>query len=145
MGFCTPEQHAKFLDDTPQFELSIVKEGIRFFKFWLDIAQETQLGRFHDRRHSPLTNWKFSPIDIAGIARWDDYSEKRDLMLERTHTVYAPWHIVRANDKRRGRLAVMRRVLASIPYTGRDEQAIGAEDLKIICHAPEFLASLREK
>lgn len=141
MGFCTPQQHQKFLEDVPQFELSIVKEGIRFFKFWLDIAQETQLGRFHDRRHSPLTNWKFSPIDVAGIAKWDDYSEKRDLMFERTHTTYAPWHIVRANDKRRARLAVMRRILLSIPYDGRDGEAIGSEDAQIICQAPEFLAA----
>ena len=141
MGFCTPEQHRRFLDDVPQFELSIVKEGIRFFKFWLDISQETQLGRFHDRRHSPLTNWKFSPIDIAGIGKWDDYSEKRDLMFERTHTAYAPWTSVRANDKRRARLAVMRRVLLSIPYEGRDKTAIGAEDTQIISQAPEFLAA----
>jgi polyphosphate kinase len=141
MGFCTPEQHQKFLGDVPQFELSIVKEGIRFFKFWLDIAQETQLGRFHDRRHSLLTNWKFSPIDVAGITKWEDYSEKRDLMFERTHTDYAPWNVVRANDKRRTRLAVMRHILLSIPYEDRDEKAIGAEDKQIIRQAPEFMTT----
>lgn len=140
MGFCTPQQHQKFLDDVPQFELSIVNEGIRFFKFWLDIAQETQLGRFHDRRHSKLTNWKFSPIDVAGIAKWDDYSKARDLMLERTHTPYAPWTVVRANDKRRSRLAVLRRILMSMPYAGRDDAAIGAEDPKIILSGADFLA-----
>jgi len=144
MGFCTPEQHRRFIEDVPQFELSIVKEGIRFFKFWLDIGQETQLGRFHDRRHSQLTNWKFSPIDVAGITKWDEYSEKRDLMLARTHTNYAPWHVVRANDKRRARLAVMRRVLKSIPYEGRDEAAIGTEDSRIIFEAPAFLASKQD-
>ncbi len=140
MGFCTPQQHEKFLDDVPQFELSTVNEGIRFFKFWLDIGRETQLGRFHDRRHSPLTNWKFSPIDLAGIARWDDYSRARDLMLERTHTPYAPWTVVRANDKRRARIAVLRRLLLSVPYAGRDETAIGPEDTKIIRSGAEFLA-----
>jgi polyphosphate kinase len=141
MGFCTPEQHQKFLDDVPQFELSIVKEGIRFFKFWLDISQETQLGRFHDRRHSLLTNWKFSPIDVAGLTKWDDYSEKRDLMFQRTHTNAAPWNVVRANDKRRARLAVMRRILLSVPYENKDEKAIGAEDTQIVCQAPEFQAA----
>ena len=86
MGFCTPEQHAQFLKETPRFEKMIVNEGIHFFKFWLDIGRETQLKRFHDRRHSPLKNWKFSPIDVAGMNKWDDYTEKRDLMFERTHT-----------------------------------------------------------
>ena len=69
MGFCTPEQHKQFLKETPRFEKMIVSEGIVFFKFWLDIGQEMQLKRFHDRRHSPLTNWKFSPMDVAGITR----------------------------------------------------------------------------
>lgn len=142
MGFCTPEQHQKFLDDAPRFELTLVNEGIRFFKFWLNIGQETQLERFHDRRHSDLKHWKFSPIDVAGMEKWDDYTEKRDLMLERTHTQHAPWHVVRANDKRRARLAVIRHVLLSIPYDGRDEKAIGKEDGKIISDAPTFLASL---
>ena len=67
MGFCTPEQHEHFLEEAPHFERMIVNDGIHFFKFWLDIGRETQLKRFHDRRHSPLKNWKFSPIDIAGI------------------------------------------------------------------------------
>jgi polyphosphate kinase 2 len=141
MGFCTPEQHRKFLDYVPQFELSIVRDGIRFFKFYLDIGQETQLGRFHDRRHSLLTNWKFSDVDVAGMQKFDDYSEKRNQMLERTHTLYAPWTVVRANDKRRARLAVMRRLLRETPYEGKDEKAIGEEDLSIIGQAPEFLAA----
>lgn len=139
MGFCTPEQHEKFLNDAPKFEMALVSEGIRFFKFWLNIGQETQLERFHDRRHSKLTKWKFSPIDVAGMGKWDDYSEKRDLMLERTHTPYAPWQVVRANDKRRSRLAVMRHVLLAIPYAGRDKKAIGKEDGRIIMDGPGFL------
>ena len=141
MGFCTPEQHEKFLDDAPRFEMSLVSEGIRFFKFWLNIGRETQLDRFHDRRHSRLTHWKFSPIDIAGMEKWDDYSAKRDLMLERTHTPYAPWNVVKANDKRRSRLAVIRHVLSNIPYAGRDEKAVGKPDEKIIYEAPAFLGN----
>ena len=141
MGFCTELQHQKFLDDAPQFELSIVNEGIRFFKFWLDIAQETQLARFHDRRHSPLTNWKFSPIDVAGISKWDDYSRMRDLMFERTHTGYAPWTVVRANDKRRARLGLIRHILQSIPYDRRDDDAIGGQDDRIVMPADRFLTA----
>lgn len=144
MGFCTPEQHARFLEQTPDFERMIVDEGIYFFKFWLDIGQEMQLKRFHDRRHSPLKTWKFSPIDIAGMAKWDDYSEKRDLMLERTHTPHAPWVVIRANDKRRARIAVIRRILLSLPYEGRDLDAIGKPDAKIIGEGPGFLKKTKK-
>ena len=140
MGFCTPAQHEQFLEETPHFERMIYDEGIHFFKFWLDIGQETQLDRFHDRRHSPLKSWKFSPIDIAGLTKWDDYTKARDRMVERTHSATVPWIIVRANDKRRARLAAMRRILLSVPYEGRDLGAIGKEDSKIIGEGPSFLA-----
>ena len=132
MGFCTPQQHEQFLDQTPHFEEGIVADGIRFFKFWLAIGQETQLKRFHDRRHDPLKNWKFSPIDIAGIEKWDDHTKARDQMFERTHTEHAPWTLVQANDKRRSRLAVIRRLLLTMPYEGRDLSVIGEEDPAII-------------
>ncbi|TIV12775.1 MAG: polyphosphate kinase 2, partial [Mesorhizobium sp.] len=139
MGFCTPEQHEKFLDETPHFERMICNEGIHFFKFWLNIGRETQLERFHDRRWSPLKNWKFSPIDIAGVSKWDDYTKARDQMVERTHKEFSPWIIVRANDKRRARLAVIQRILLSLPYDGRDLDAIGKPDKKIIGEGPGFL------
>ena len=129
-----------FLKEAPRFEKMIVNEGIHFFKFWIDIGRETQLKRFHDRRHSPLKNWKFSPMDIAGMTKWDDYTEKRDLMFERTHSSHAPWIIVRGNDKRRARLAVIRRILLSLPYADRDEDAIGKQDHLIIGEGPSFLA-----
>lgn len=140
MGFCTPEQHELFLEETPHFERMVCNEGIYFFKFWLNIGQETQLERFHDRRYSPLKSWKFSPIDIAGITKWDDYTKARDLMIERTHKEFAPWTIVRANDKRRARLAAIRRVLLTLPYEGRDLEIIGKEDKKIIGEGPSFLS-----
>ncbi|RWE84354.1 MAG: polyphosphate kinase 2 [Mesorhizobium sp.] len=139
MGFCTPEQHEKFLDETPHFERMICNEGIHFFKFWLNIGRETQLERFHDRRWSPLKNWKFSPIDIAGVSKWDDYTRARDQMVERTHKEFSPWIIVRANDKRRARLAVIQRILLSLPYDGRDLDAVGKPDKKIIGEGPGFL------
>ncbi|TPI49073.1 polyphosphate kinase 2 [Mesorhizobium sp. B2-9-1] len=139
MGFCTPEQHEKFLDETPHFERMIRNEGIHFFKFWLNIGRETQLERFHDRRWSPLKNWKFSPIDIAGVGKWDDYTRARDQMIEHTHKEFSPWIVVRANDKRRARLAVIQRILLSLPYDGRDLDAVGKPDKKIIGEGPEFL------
>lgn len=139
MGFCTPEQHERFLEEAPDFERAIVNDGIHFFKFWLNIGQETQLERFHDRRHSKLKYWKFSPMDVAGIRKWDDYTRMRDLMIDRTHSTHAPWSIVRANDKRRARIAVIRRLLLSIDYDGRNLEAIGREDPLIIGSGPDFL------
>ena len=132
MGFCTPEQHARFLAEVPHFERLIHNDGIHFFKFWLNIGREMQLDRFHDRRHSKLKSWKFSPIDIAGVAKWDDYTRARKEMMERTHSDAAPWTVIRSSDKRRARLAAIRRVLLSLPYEGRDLEVIGQEDDKII-------------
>ncbi|MDZ5698567.1 polyphosphate kinase 2 [Chelativorans sp. M5D2P16] len=139
MGFCTPQQHEHFLKEVPHFEQLIVNEGIHFFKFWLNIGQETQLKRFHDRRHSPLKHWKFSPIDMEGMAKWDAYTQMRDLMIRLTHTDHAPWTIVLANDKRRARLAVIRRMLVSLDYPGRDLEAIGEEDVAVVGQGPAFL------
>ncbi|MEW9808689.1 polyphosphate kinase 2 [Mesorhizobium sp. ZMM04-5] len=139
MGFCTPEQHKEFLKEVPRFEKMIEGDGIHFFKFWLNLGQEMQLKRFHDRRHSPLTNWKFSPMDIAGITRWDDYTKARNLMIKETHTDYAPWTIVRSNDKRRARIEVIGHVLRSLDYTGRDLGVIGKADNKIIGQGPKRL------
>ncbi|MEZ5810200.1 MAG: polyphosphate kinase 2 [Rhizobiaceae bacterium] len=141
MGFCTDEQHREFLIDAPEFEKIIVGEGIRFFKFWLNIGQEMQLKRFHDRRHSPLKIWKFSPIDIAGVAKWDDYTRRRDEMLAATDSKHAPWTVVRANDKRRARTEVCRRVLSALPYDGKNEDAIGTADNNIIGSAGELLGA----
>ena len=139
MGFCTPDQYEHFLKETPHFEKMIVSEGIRFFKFWLDVSQEMQLKRFHDRRHSPLTNWKFSPMDIAGIARWDNYTKARNEMIDETHTEHAPWVVVRSNDKRRARIEVIRHVLLALEYAGRDLDEIGKPDGKIIGEGPKLL------
>jgi len=84
MGFCSDEQHKHFLKETPQFEDMLVSEGIHFFKFWLNVGQEMQLKRFHDRRQNPLKSWKLSPIDIKALSKWEDYTNARNLMLEAT-------------------------------------------------------------
>jgi polyphosphate kinase 2 len=132
MGFCTPEQYENFLKSTPRFEKLIVDDGIFFFKFYIDIGREMQLKRFHDRRHSKLKCWKLSPMDIAALAKWDDYSEKRDRMLKETHTDHAPWTVVLGNDKRRARLNMIRHILDALDYTDKDKKVIGDVDRKII-------------
>ncbi|TCD16492.1 polyphosphate kinase 2 [Oricola cellulosilytica] len=136
MGFCTPAEHQAFLADAPEFEKMIVGEGIHFFKFWLNIGRETQLKRFHDRRHSPLKHWKLSSIDIIGMQKWDDYTRARDTMLAATHSEHGPWTVVRMNDKRRGRIEVLRHLLINIDFDGKDRKAIGEPDAAIIGSGP---------
>ena len=139
MGFCKPGQYEAFMKDVPQFEEMIVDDDIHLFKFWLDIGQEMQLKRFHDRRHDPLKIWKLSPMDIAALNKWPDYTAKRDQMLERTHSKLAPWTVVLANDKRRAHLNVIRHILGSLDYEGKDRDAIGEIDDKILGFGSKFL------
>lgn len=139
MGFCTPKQYEDFLNQAPQVEKVIAHEGIFFFKFYLDIGREMQIKRFHDRRHDPLAVWKLSSMDIAALTKWDDYSEKRDRMLKETHTEFAPWTVIHANDKRRARLNLLRHMLKTIDYDGKDKNAIGTIDDKIIGSGRGFL------
>lgn len=139
MGFCTPEQYEAFLKTVSRFEKLIVQDGIFFFKFYLDIGREMQVKRFHDRRHDPLKIWKLSPMDIAALTKWDDYTAKRDRMLKETDIDEAPWHVVRNNDKRRGRLEVIKYILDAIDYDGKDKSVIGKIDDKIIGRGAKFL------
>lgn len=138
MGFCTPQEHETFLDEVPHFENMIRREGIHFFKFWLNIGQEMQLKRFHDRRHNPLKVWKLSPIDIKALGKWDEYTQARDLMFARTHRPQTPWTVIRANDKRRARLEAIRTVLIGIDYDGKDVSRIGQIDENIVRDPQEF-------
>jgi polyphosphate kinase len=140
MGFCTPEQTAKFLAETPPFESMLINEGIHLFKFWLKIGRQMQMKRFHDRRHDPLKRWKLSPVDLAALEKYDDYTTARDSMFEATHTADAPWTVVLSNDKRRARLNVLRSVLSHVEYAGKDPAQIGEIDAKLVFDAASFLA-----
>lgn len=139
MGFCTKDQYEEFLNQAPRFEKIFSSEGYHFFKFWLDIGREMQLERFHDRRHDPLKVWKLSSMDIAALNKWGDYTDKRNRMLKETHTGHAPWIVVRSNDKRRARLNIIRHMLKSLDYDGKDKGAIGEIDDKILGLGPKFL------
>ena len=139
MGFCTPEQTDAFLDEAPRFESMITRDGIHLFKFWLSIGRETQLKRFHSRRHDPLKQWKISDIDIAAIGKWDSYTAAAKRMLTETHKPQTPWRVVLANDKLRARLEIIRSVLEAIDYEGRDEPALGEVDEKIVLEPERFI------
>ena len=116
MGFCTEEQHRRFLKLCPQVEKYIVDGGITLIKLWLEVGQDEQEKRFAARIDDPLRQWKLSPMDIESYRRWYDYSKARDMMLEATDSKHAPWRIVRSDDKRRARLNCISHILSSIPF-----------------------------
>jgi polyphosphate kinase 2 len=114
MGFCTPEEHEAFLRDVPTFEAMLIEAGICLVKIWLDVSKAEQAQRLEERRTDPLKILKSSPLDAAAQERFDAYTEARDEMLRRTHTLHAPWVCVRNDDKHKGRLAVLRHLVNAI-------------------------------
>ena len=141
MGYCKPADTERFLAQVPVFEKMLTDDGIHVFKLFLTIGHAMQLQRFHVRHANPLKDWKLSPFDIEAIKKWDAYSAALDAMLERSESKNAPWTIIKANDKRRARLAAMRQVLAGLPYAGKDKKIADAIDRKIAWSAKEFLAN----
>ena len=116
MGFCTEEQHQRFLENCPPVEEYILEAGIRLIKVWLEVGQEEQERRFAARVDDPLRQWKLSPMDVESFNRWYQYSRARDMMFEHTDTKRAPWYIVNSNDKKRARLNIITHILSHIPY-----------------------------
>jgi polyphosphate kinase 2 len=141
MGFCTPAQHTAFLAQAPGFERMLVNDGIHLFKFWLNIGREMQIKRFHERRHNALKVWKLSSIDYAALTRWDAYRKARDQMFEATDKPETPWTIVRANDQKRARLNVVRHLLASLSYPGKDKGVVREPDASILGSGQKLLGS----
>ena len=132
MGFCTKEQHAHFLETCPKFEKHIVDNGIRLIKYWLEVSNKEQKRRFEARIEDRMRQWKLSAMDLPSRERWYDYSRARDQMLGATDTDFAPWYIVRSDDKRRARLNVLSHFLSLIPYEApkRDKIKLPARDDK---------------
>jgi polyphosphate kinase len=116
MGFCTREEHERFLQLCPEIEKYIINGGTKLIKFWLEVGKEEQERRFLARINDPLRQWKLSPMDLESYRLWYDYSRARDMMLDKTDTPHAPWHIVLSDDKRRARLNCISHILKLIPY-----------------------------
>jgi polyphosphate kinase len=116
MGFCSGEQHQRFLDLCPEIEKYIVDGGIRLIKIWLEVGQAEQEKRFAARIEDPLRQWKLSPMDVESYKRWYEFSRARDMMLKTTDSKHARWHIVFSDDKRRARLNCISHILSLIPY-----------------------------
>lgn len=143
MGFCRAEQTELFLNEVPAFEHSLVEHGVHLTKFWLDVSREEQKRRFKQRRVDPLRRWKLSPVDIASLDLWDDYTAAIERMFRKTESPVAPWTIIRSDDKRRARLNAIRVFLHGIEYAEKDEEQIGPVDGLIVKSVSEYLRGYR--
>jgi polyphosphate kinase len=116
MGFCTPQEHALFLQQTPIFEQMLIDDGILLRKYWFSVSEDEQLRRFKARRNDPVRQWKLSPMDLESLYKWEDYSRARDEMMAYTDKPYSPWFLVESDIKKHARLNMIAHLLSSIGY-----------------------------
>lgn len=139
MGFCSDHEYREFMRQAPEFERHLVRSGVRLTKFWFSVTQAEQRRRFAERERHPLKQWKLSPIDKASLDKWSDYTAAKEAMFVQTDTPEAPWTVVKSDCKKRARLNAMRFVLHSVPYEGKDREAIGDIDPLIVGRAEDVL------
>lgn len=137
MGFCTDEQHAEFLEQAPSFEQMLVNDGISLTKLWFSVSPAEQRTRFAIRLVDPVKQWKFSPMDIEAVHRWEAYTAAKEEMFKATDTDFAPWIVVKSNDKKRARINAMRHLLAKFDYEDKDHELVGEPDPLIVGRALE--------
>ncbi|ACY22002.1 protein of unknown function DUF344 [Gordonia bronchialis DSM 43247] len=116
MGFCTPEEHTRFLRQTPIFEQMLIDDGILLRKYWFSVSDEEQLRRFRSRMSDPVRQWKLSPMDLESVFRWEDYSRAKDEMMVHTDTAMSPWYVVESDVKKHARLNMISHLLSTIDY-----------------------------
>ena len=141
MGFCRPDECMEFLREAPEFERMLARDGITLIKFWFSVSRMEQLRRFVNRQTDPVKQWKLSPVDLASLDKWDEYTEAKESMFFFTDLADAPWTVVKSNDKKRARLEAMRYVLSQIPYADRDERVVRMPDPLIVGPAPSLYES----
>ena len=132
MGFCSDREHLEFMRQAPVFERMLVNSDTILFKFWFSVTRQEQLRRFRARKSDPLKQWKLSPIDVASLDRWDDYTDARRSMFFNTDTADAPWTIVKSDDKKRARISCMRYFLNELDYPDKDTSVVYKPDQLIV-------------
>ncbi|ASP21367.1 polyphosphate kinase 2 (PPK2) [Antarctobacter heliothermus] len=132
MGFCEPTDYLEFMRQTPDFERMLTRSGIHMYKYWFSVTQDEQRARFASRETDPLKQWKLSPIDLASLHKWDDYTEAKEAMFFYTDTADAPWTVIKSDDKKRARLNCMRHFLSTLDYPDKDRRIVRAPDPLIV-------------
>ena len=135
MGFCRNEQYGEFMHQAPEFERSLIRSGIHLVKFWFSVSQKEQQRRFDARKVHPLKQWKLSPIDLASLDKWDEYTKAKESMFHYTDFPESPWIVVKSDCKKRARLNSMRFVLQRLPYEGKNLKKIGPVDPLLVGRA----------
>ncbi|HWS75830.1 MAG TPA: polyphosphate kinase 2 [Quisquiliibacterium sp.] len=135
MGFCTADEYAEFMRQAPEFERNLVRSGVHLIKFWFSVSKAEQRRRFREREVHPLKQWKLSPIDMASLDKWDEYTKAKEAMFSFTDTADAPWTVIKSDCKKRARVNAMRYVLHKLPYQNKDVAAIGALDPLLVGRA----------
>jgi polyphosphate kinase 2 len=135
MGFCTDAEYEEFMRQTPEFERTLVRSGVHLIKFWFSVSRPEQRRRFKERETHPLKQWKLSPIDLASLDKWDDYTKAKEAMFFHTDTADAPWTVIKSDCKKRARLNALRYILHKLPYTNKDVTQIGALDTLLVGRA----------
>jgi polyphosphate kinase 2 len=132
MGFAEPREYMEFLRSAPELERMWTRSGIDLFKLWFSVSRAEQRTRFVIRQVDPVRRWKLSPMDLASLDRWDDYTEAKEAMFFYTDTADAPWTVIKSNDKKRARLEAMRVVLSRFDYPDKDPEVVGEPDPRIV-------------
>jgi polyphosphate kinase len=135
MGFCTDAEYLEFLRQVPEFERMLVRQGIHVFKFWFSVSRREQRRRFKEREVHPLKQWKLSPIDLASLDKWDDYTRSKEAMFFHTDTADAPWIVIKSDCKKRARLNALRYLLHKLPYKAKETDQIGPVDALLVGRA----------
>ena len=132
MGFCNANDYLEFMRQAPDLERMLVRSGIHLYKYWFSVTKEEQHRRFAQRKNDPLKQWKLSPMDMASMEKWDDYTEAKEAMFFYTDTADAPWTIIKSNDKKRARLNCMAHFLSSLPYPDKNTKLVKGPDPLIV-------------
>jgi polyphosphate kinase len=135
MGFCTNDEYVEFMRQCPEFERNLVRSGVHLIKFWFSVSRKEQRRRFKERKVHPLKQWKLSPIDMASLDKWDEYTKAKEATFFYTDTADSPWTVIKSDCKKRARLNAMRYVLHKLPYTNKDIDRIGAIDPLLVGRA----------
>ncbi|MBL8335003.1 MAG: polyphosphate kinase 2 [Rubrivivax sp.] len=135
MGFCTHGEYDEFMRQAPEFERHLVRSGVHLFKFWFSVSRAEQRRRFKERQAHPLKQWKLSPIDMASLDKWDDYTRAKEAMFLHTDTSDSPWTVIKSDCKKRARLNAMRYLLSRLPYANKDAAVVGSVDPLLVGRA----------
>ncbi len=135
MGFCTQPEYEEFMRQAPEFERNLVRSGVHLVKFWFSVSRKEQRRRFKERKVHPLKQWQLSPVDLASLDKWDDYTKAKEAMFFYTDTADAPWTVIKSDCKKRARLNAMRYILHKLPYDNKDTDAIGPMDPLLVGRA----------